>query len=121
MNILKFIILIFIVLSISSCGAKGDLSTLRNNKIYMSEILPINYEIVKQNIINDRSKNGSLLKMFENTNNDMITLVRQNDFNGEIMCFFDFVKKNDKTLVIVYDWVCAKDFILKTINSAREK
>ena len=36
------------------------------------------------------------------------------------MCFFDFKRYDNMTLLKIYDFVCSKDFIFKTIRLAEK-
>jgi len=121
-RLINFTISLLIILYTIGCGAKGDLSTLRSErKPYLQKLVPINYHTIRNNIIDNRLKNGSTLIMFENSQQNFLTLSMQNNFSGEIGCFFDFKSQGESTLITVYDWVCAKEFIIDTINIAEGK
>lgn len=113
-------VLAIIIFLVSACGAKGSLENLRqdSSSVYVNKIFNIHFENIKNNIMESRIKNGSILKKFENNANDMITLVRQDDKSGEIFCFFDFIKEEDNTRIIVYDYICSKNFIHETLKNS---
>lgn len=119
---IKFCVIISLYSVCCACGAKGSLATLRaERQPYLQENINLPYTVVKKNIIDDRRKNGSLLMLYENSEGNILSLVSQNNHTGEIACFFDFISDENKTIVKVYDWVCAKKFIDATIASAKSK
>lgn len=121
----SFSILLYIVMlmMVYGCGEKRPLSDLRNEKIgiYEEKTFDITIDKVKARIKDDAFNNGTLLKYQENASGDKITLVRQLDTDGTIMCFFDYKKEGDMVMLTVYNYICSKSFIEETISKTTAK
>ena len=114
----NFVLCILLALSVCGCGEKRPLSELRNEKsgLYVEKTFDISIDKVKSRIMDDAFNNGSLLKYQENASGDKITLVRQIDTDGTVMCFFDYQKDNNGIKLNVYNYICSKSFIEETIS-----
>ena len=123
MRVFSMLIFAASIITIWGCGEKRPLSDLRNEKIgvYEEKTFDITIDKVKARIKDDAFNNGTLLKYQENASGDKITLVRQLDTDGTIMCFFDYKKEGDRVMLTVYNYVCSKSFIEETISKTTAK
>lgn len=116
------LVVLFLSIAVAGCGSTAPLHTIRaEKKPYMEKIVSIPIQQIKQNLLNNRIENASLFHMYESPNTDIITLVRQDERSGEKMCFIDFVKHENNTKIVVYNYVCARNYIEEEINYAIKK
>ena len=116
----KVIVFIVACVLLYGCGEKRPLSELRvsGHGIYLNRGASVPIETVKLNIKNENYNSGSVLKYFENGDGTQISLVRQLDSTGEVMCFIDFFQEGTGTRVIAYNYICSEKFLEDTIHSA---
>lgn len=115
----KICILIAACVFLYGCGEKRPLNELRasGHGVYLDKEVNVPIETVKLNIKNESHNSGSLLKYFENGDGTQLSLVRQLDSTGEIMCFVDFLKGKAGTRVVAYNYICSEKFLDDTIHA----
>ena len=121
MKISLITISLLVAVMIYGCSTTKPLNELRATKegLKSTELVSTtNIEDVIKRIKADAYNNGSLLKIFDTPDGTKVSLVRQLDYGGEIMCFMDFEKEGNGVRVSVYNYVCGQGFIDKTLKMA---
>lgn len=114
------VILVMIVFALTGCGTKKPLNELRTSKegLQSTRVVNVSMEDVKKRIRNDAYNNSSLFKIFESADGAKVSMIRQLDYGGEILCFIDFEKEDNNVRVSVYNYVCSQNFIDGTLKMA---
>lgn len=116
----NYVAMLVVFFALMGCGTKKPLNELRTSKegLKSTRVVNVSIEDVIRRIRNDAYNNGSLFKIFESADGAKVSMVRQLDYGGEVMCFIDFEKEDNSVRVSVYNYVCSQDTIDGTLKMA---